>query len=84
MMTTQNAPGSVFKTVTAAAAIDYGVINSGRMFNCDLTIEGKPEINRPLGMLNFDNSFAQSCNRTFAELATEIAEKNPDFLETIC
>ena len=81
MMTTQKAPGSVFKTVTAAAAIDYGVITSGRMFNCDLTIEGKSEIKRPLGMLNFDNSFAQSCNRTFAELAIEIADKNPDFLE---
>ena len=81
MMTTQKTPGSVFKTVTAAAAIDYGVVTSGRMFNCNLTIEGKSEINRPLGMLNFDNSFAQSCNRTFAELATEIADKNPDFLE---
>ncbi len=81
MMTTQKTPGSVFKTVTAAAAIDYGVVTSGRMFNCNLTIEGKSEINRPLGMLNFENSFAQSCNRTFAELATEIADKNPDFLE---
>ena len=33
-------------------------------------------------MLNFDSSFEQSCNRTFAELSTEIAEKDPDFLET--
>lgn len=81
MMTTQNAPGSVFKTVTAAAAIDYGEINPGRMFNCDTTIEGKPEKNRPLGLLNFDKSFAQSCNRTFAELAKEIAVKNSDYLE---
>jgi cell division protein FtsI/penicillin-binding protein 2 len=82
MMTTQKAPGSVFKTVTAAAAIDYGLVNdSRRLFNCDLTIEGKLDTKRPLGMLNFDNSFAQSCNRTFAELAIELAENNPDFLE---
>ena len=81
MMTTQKAPGSVFKTITAAAAIDYGVIPSSRMFNCDLTIEGKVDQQRPLGMLNFKNSFAQSCNRTFAELATEIAEENPNFFE---
>ena len=81
MMTTQNVPGSIFKTVTAAAAIDYGLINPSRKFNCDLTIDGKPETNRPLGMLNFESSFAQSCNRTFAELSTEIAKKNPNYLE---
>lgn len=81
MMTTQKVPGSVFKTVTAAAAIDYGLINPSRKFNCDLTIDGKPETDRPLGMLNFDGSFAQSCNRTFAELSTEIAKKNPNYLE---
>ncbi len=81
MMTTQKAPGSIFKTVTAAAALDYGLVNPSRVFNCDRTIDGKPELDRPLGMLNFDSSFAQSCNQTFAELATEIAEQNPDFLE---
>ena len=82
MMTTQNVPGSIFKTVTAAAAIDYGLNNPSRLFNCDLTIDGKQETDRPLGMLNFDSGFEQSCNRTFAELSTEIAEKDPDFLET--
>ena len=40
MMTTQNVPGSIFKTVTAAAAIDYGLNNPSRLFNCDLTIDG--------------------------------------------
>lgn len=82
MMTTQNTPGSIFKTVTAAAAIDYGLAKPSHMFNCNLTIDGKPEKDRPLGMLNFDSSFAQSCNRTFAELSTEIAEKNPNYIET--
>ena len=30
MMTTQETPGSVFKTVTAAAAIDYGLVPPSR------------------------------------------------------
>ena len=81
MMTTQNVPGSIFKTVTAAAAIDLGLNNPNRLFNCDLTIDSKPEKDRPLGMLNFDSSFEQSCNRTFAELSVEIANKNPNYLE---
>lgn len=82
MMTTQKAPGSVFKTVTTAAALDYNVVQPGRLFNCDITIDGKQDVTHPLGTLNFAQSFAQSCNRTFAELAIEIAKKNPDFLDT--
>ncbi|MFD9627757.1 peptidoglycan D,D-transpeptidase FtsI family protein [Peribacillus muralis] len=82
MMLTQKAPGSVFKTVTAAAAIDHEAASPSRTFNCNLTIKGKTDEQRELGMLNFESSFAQSCNRTFAELSQEIAEKEPDFLET--
>lgn len=81
MMTTQKTPGSVFKTVTAAAAIDFGLNNPKRMFNCNQTIEGKQDTKHPMGWLNFENSFAQSCNHTFAELSTEIAKKHPDYLE---
>ena len=33
-------------------------------------------------MLNFKNSFAQSCNRAFAEVAQEIAKKDANFFET--
>ncbi|WP_342614183.1 peptidoglycan D,D-transpeptidase FtsI family protein [Peribacillus frigoritolerans] len=81
MMLTQKTPGSVFKTVTAAAAIDYEAASPTRTFNCNLTIDGKTDKQRELGMLNFENSFAQSCNRTFAELSQEIAEKDPEFLD---
>ncbi|MET3321206.1 UNVERIFIED_ORG: cell division protein FtsI/penicillin-binding protein 2 [Peribacillus simplex] len=81
MMLTQKTPGSVFKTVTAAAAIDYEAASPTRTFNCNLTIDGKTDKQRDLGMLNFENSFAQSCNRTFAELSQEIAVKDPDYLD---
>ena len=81
MMTTQETPGSVFKTVTAAAAIDYGLVPPSRTFNCNLTIDGRLDMVHPKGMLDFEHSFAQSCNRTFADLAKEITKKNPDYLQ---
>ncbi|MGE7601126.1 peptidoglycan D,D-transpeptidase FtsI family protein [Peribacillus sp. NPDC097675] len=81
MMLTQKTPGSVFKTVTAAAVIDYEAASPTRTFDCDRTIEGEADKQRELGRLNFENSFAQSCNRTFAELSKEIAVKDPSFLD---
>ncbi|KGP70898.1 penicillin-binding transpeptidase domain-containing protein [Pontibacillus yanchengensis] len=72
-----NFPGSIFKTVIAAAAIEHPSINIHRMFNCDLGIkEGVPP-KRELGMLSFTESFAQSCNRTFVEIAQEMMEEDP-------
>lgn len=81
MMTTQETPGSVFKTVTAAAAIDYGLVPPSRTFNCNRTIDGRIDTAHPKGMLDFEHSFAQSCNRTFADLAKEMTKNNPDYLE---
>lgn len=81
-MLTQHVPGSVFKTVVAAAAIDYEIAPPTRMFDCNKTIDGKEEKQRPLGMLNFQSSFAQSCNRAFAEVSQEIAKKDANFFET--
>lgn len=81
-MFTQHVPGSVFKTIIAAAAIDYESAPPQRMFDCNQTIDGKEEKQRPLGMLNFQNSFSQSCNRAFAEVSQEIAKKDANFFET--
>ena len=80
-MFTQATVGSVFKTVVAAAAIQEGLINVNHLYNCDITIDGSTEVERPLGMLNFSESFAQSCNTTFAQLAVQLADKDPMLLE---
>lgn len=80
-MFTQATVGSIFKTVVAAAAIQEGLINVNHLYNCDITIDGSAEVARPLGMLNFSDSFAQSCNTTFAHLAVQLAEKDPLLLE---
>ncbi len=74
-------PGSVFKTVVATAAIEEGLISHSDRFNCDLNIRGEMAT-RPLGELNLEDSFARSCNRTFAELANKVQDKDPHLLET--
>lgn len=80
-MFTQSTVGSVFKTVVAAASIQEGLVDGNHLYNCDLTIDGSAETQRPLGMLNFSDSFAQSCNTTFAELGVRLANKDPELLE---
>lgn len=80
-MLTQAAVGSVFKTVVAAAAIEENVVDEQEFFNCDRTIHGKIEKDRPLGMLNVADSFAQSCNRTFGELGVRLSEKDPTLIQ---
>jgi penicillin-binding protein 4B len=81
MMVKQHIPGSVFKTVVAAAAIDTGLDDPGRLFNCSKKISGEPDLKYDHGMLNFSDSFARSCNRTFGEVARELQEKDPKILE---
>jgi cell division protein FtsI/penicillin-binding protein 2 len=80
-MLQQQIIGSVFKTVVAAAAIDYNLAGPARLFDCSRKINGKPERQFNYGKLNFDDSFAKSCNRTFGELAKELQKNNPRTLE---
>jgi cell division protein FtsI/penicillin-binding protein 2 len=75
-------PGSVFKIVTAAAAIEKNKIEPGRHFNCDLKLQGEGGAKRELGKLTFEQSFVQSCNFTFGKLSNELIENDRDFLET--
>lgn len=81
-MTLPQAPGSVFKIVTAAAAIEKNTIDADRLYNCDETLYGKPGARRQLGKLDFTQSFAQSCNHTFGETANELIQNDPNYLET--
>lgn len=78
---TAHPPGSIFKTVIAAAAIDHPAVNTHRLFNCNLSFYEGEEPERKLGMLDFENSFSQSCNRTFGELAQEMMAKDPEVIE---
>jgi len=80
-MLKQQILGSVFKTVVAAAAIDHNLDSPSRQFDCSKKINGKSEVKYNYGMLDFTNSFARSCNRTFGELAKELQKKDPHLIE---
>ncbi|RDI44079.1 peptidoglycan D,D-transpeptidase FtsI family protein [Falsibacillus pallidus] len=80
-MLKQETPGSVFKTVIAAAAIEKGAADEKEFFECSTDLYGK-EASRELGKLNFDESFSQSCNRTFGETAKKLMEQDPDTIES--
>ncbi|WHY84813.1 penicillin-binding transpeptidase domain-containing protein [Neobacillus novalis] len=80
-MLKQQIIGSVFKTVVATAAIDHNLDDPARFFDCSKKINGKPELTYDYGMLDFTNSFARSCNRTFGELARELQTTDSHMLE---
>lgn len=81
MMVKQQIIGSIFKTVTAAAAIDYNLVSPTRLYDCSKKINGEPEKVYNYGMLNFSDSFARSCNHTFGQLAQELKDIDPSILE---
>jgi len=71
----QQVPGSVFKLVVAAAALEYGVASPHEKFIChgeygkygySCWKEGGH------GPINFAKAFAESCNITFAEIAKRL------------
>ncbi|WP_042354974.1 peptidoglycan D,D-transpeptidase FtsI family protein [Bacillus rubiinfantis] len=80
-MLKQQIMGSVFKTVVAAAAIEHQLDRPNRLFNCSKKINGKPERKYDYGMLDFSESFARSCNRTFGVLANELQSIDQQALE---
>ncbi|MCC9022227.1 peptidoglycan D,D-transpeptidase FtsI family protein [Bacillus nakamurai] len=74
-------PGSVFKTVIAAAAIERNAVKPSSSFNCSLNLYGEPGDDK--GTLNFGESFAQSCNYTFTSLAEEMIKKDKSVIENM-
>ncbi|MCV9885284.1 peptidoglycan D,D-transpeptidase FtsI family protein [Metabacillus halosaccharovorans] len=74
-------PGSIFKTVISAAAIEYGLDDPTRQFNCSLNLHGEADGGQDDGQLTFDRSFAKSCNYTFTTLARELMEKDQHVIE---
>ncbi|HVI41849.1 MAG TPA: penicillin-binding protein 2, partial [Anaerovoracaceae bacterium] len=68
-------PGSIFKIIVAAAALENGVVNEDSKFFC----KGYEEINgirincskkEGHGEINFRDAFAKSCNSAFIQLGT--------------
>ncbi|KAA6448803.1 peptidoglycan D,D-transpeptidase FtsI family protein [Bacillus swezeyi] len=78
-MLTPMYPGSVFKTVIAAAAIENGLDHPSKTFNCNLNLYGEPGEDK--GKLNLADSFAESCNYAFTNLAGQLVEKNSSIIE---
>lgn len=74
-------PGSVFKTVIAAAALDSHISLSKRIFDCNTDPYGERAAQHPMGNLSFHESFSRSCNRTFAELGEELIRKDDNVIE---
>ncbi|WP_161568267.1 peptidoglycan D,D-transpeptidase FtsI family protein [Anaerobacillus alkaliphilus] len=74
-------PGSIFKIVVAAAAIDQNITNKFDLFDCNRNLYGDQEEPRMLGSLTFQESFAQSCNYTFAKLASEMLKTDNQVLQ---
>ena len=73
----KEAPGSVFKTVVYAAALEYLPFVSERVFTCTGALQaGYGTIveagGKSHGSLTLEQAYAQSCNTTFADLAIEL------------
>lgn len=68
------APGSVFKIVTAAAALEAGVTSPGEPFEC-MGDTGRFGLSCPAdhGRMTLSEAFARSCNGVFAELAGRVS-----------
>ncbi|HDR4436292.1 penicillin-binding protein [Bacillus thuringiensis serovar brasilensis] len=81
-MLTPHFPGSVFKTIVAAAALDQNENVFNRTFNCNKDLYGEDHPKVMMGTLSFKESFARSCNRTFSELGNELIQKDKMVLET--
>ncbi len=81
------APGSVFKIVTAAAALEEGLAEFGQTFTCAGVLEGTPFHcwqEEGHGQLTFEQAFAESCNIVFGQLAEQLgAERLTAYAEKL-
>ncbi len=68
-------PGSIFKIVTVAAALEHIPDIQQQVFTCNGVLEygiDKVTCTREHGTLTFDQAFAQSCNCAFAQIAQQL------------
>ncbi len=76
-------PGSTFKIVTAGAAIDRNMATPNTLLGCpgeiDIGNRTVPNYNKfDLGTVPMSKAFANSCNTTFAELASRMPPDGAD------
>jgi cell division protein FtsI/penicillin-binding protein 2 len=74
-------PGSVFKIVVAAAALEQEIVTPSQRFQCDGVLKGTNFHcwkNEGHGSISFEEGFAQSCNIVFGQVAQELG---PDKIE---
>ena len=75
-------PGSIFKIVVAAAALDTGKARLNQSFDCPGYIRVGEQVfhcqHGPHGKITLAEAFAHSCNAAFIELALDLGK------ETIC
>lgn len=78
-----NTPGSVFKTVVAAAALDFIPNATNQNFNCNLNVYGEEEVQavKKKGTLTLQESFEQSCNYTFGSLSNQLLSNDQHSLD---
>ncbi len=72
-------PGSVFKLVTAAAAIETVPDMDARLFACEGAYElaGVPIVcSGEHGSQTFEQALANSCNAAFAQIAVKVGQEN--------
>ncbi|MBQ2971198.1 MAG: penicillin-binding protein [Ruminococcus sp.] len=72
-------PGSIFKTVTAVAAIEHIPDIYSRTFECTGAYDIDGEIitcEDAHGTIDFTTAFSHSCNVAFAQMAVEVGDEN--------
>ena len=79
-------PGSTFKILTMAAAVDAGVVHSGEGFYCSGSVHvegGKIRCwGEPHGALTLEEGLENSCNPVFVELALRLgADRFYEYLD---
>jgi cell division protein FtsI/penicillin-binding protein 2 len=76
----QMVPGSIFKTVIAAAALEKGLYQPDDVFNDATGSLGKYKLNSwkkgGHGKVTFEQAYAESCNVCFAEIAMKLTAKD--------
>ncbi|MBU1186804.1 MAG: penicillin-binding protein 2 [Acidobacteria bacterium] len=69
-------PGSTFKIITAAAALESGLVGSDESFDCsagEIEVSGKPiKDHKPFGVLTFPEVFIHSSNVGIVQIARRI------------